>query len=316
MKILLTGAQGFLGRHCLALLRARGHEVVATDCRAGAALQGDLADAAFARTLPEVEAVVHAAAVQYVSPELPLLARRRWFRRHNVEATRALVTRYAGSGTHFVHIGTSMMYAQDGSPCYGSGSPMRGQGVYSRSKLAAQALVEERMAHWACIVPCIIGGVGREGLFRGFVQSMLRHGRVLVPGAGRHPIHMVHVEDVAALVATVVERRAQGFFNAAAPAPLSITGWVAEIADELGLPPPRIVHLPLPPLRLLAALSGWRLLAREQVLMLGQPHVLDIAGALALGWTPRHDNARIARDIGRHIACGTVPEHGARSLRS
>jgi hypothetical protein len=61
------------------------------------------------------------------------------------------------------------------------------------------------------------------------------------------------------------------------------------------------VHLPLTPLRGLAALSGWRLLAREQVLMLTWPHVLDIERSLALGWQPRHDNALIARHTARHL---------------
>jgi nucleoside-diphosphate-sugar epimerase len=250
---------------------------------------------------------VHAAAVQYVTPQLPLLRRRAFFERNNVIATRRLAQRYAAEpGLHFVNIGTSMMYRQCGAACYGTRSEMQGQGVYSRSKLAAQREIERSFAHWATVVPCIIGGPGREGLFRGFVRSIQRRGRVLYPGRGEHATGMVHVDDVAELVALVVDRGAGGLFNAACPSPLSIAEWAAVIADELGLPPPRQTRLPLLPVALLAAASGWRLLAREQMLMLAQPHVLDIRDSLALGWQPRHDSRRIVRDIARHIV-STAP---------
>jgi nucleoside-diphosphate-sugar epimerase len=297
MKVLLTGSSGFVGRHCRELLLQRGHAVVTTDRVGPADVVGDLAAPEHGDRLPEVDAIVHAAAVQYVSADLPLLARRRYFEHHNVQATRQLLARYAGRGVHMVNVATSMMYEQNGSAVYRPDSARAGQGVYSASKLAAQRMVEDCGLPWATAVPCIIGGEGREGLFRGFVTSMVRHGSVVFPGTGMHPIHMVHVEDVAALLVLLVEQRARGCFNAAAP----------EIAAELHIPMPRLLRLPLPPLHVLAALTGYRLLAREQLLMLAQPHVLDTAGSHAIGWQPRFDNAGIARHIGRHIARSIHP---------
>jgi nucleoside-diphosphate-sugar epimerase len=302
MRIVLTGAAGFLGRECLAQLKAGSHDVVTTDRIGEVDVRGDLADEAFCRSLPECDAVVHAAAVQYVSRDLPLRRRERYFARNNVEATRNLCARYAGKPTHFVQVGTSMMYRQSGLASYGTASPMDGQGVYSRSKLAAQEYVRRLPNPTATVIPCIIGGRGREGLFRGFVNLMTRYGIVVFPGTGEHRVHMVHVEDVAALIALVVDRRAEGMFNAAAPEPLSIQGWIDEIEDELGLGAVRRMRLPLAPIRWLSALSGYRLLAREQLLMLAQSHVLSIDESIALGWKPRHTNARIARDIARYVA--------------
>ena len=301
--VLVTGAAGFLGQRVLTALRRRGWRVVSTDRHGSVDHCGDLADEAFTRTLPDVDAVVHAAAVQYVTPRLPLVHRHRFFEHNNVVATRRLAQRYSGvAGLHFVNIGTSMMYRQCGAARYGPQSELLGQGVYSASKLAAQREVERAFAHWATVVPCIIGGPGREGLFRGFVQSIRRSGHVIYPGRGAHPIAMVHVDDVAELAAVAIERGAHGLFNAAACEALSIAQWATQIADELGVPPPRHLRLPLAPVVMLAAASRWRLLAREQVLMLGQPHVLDIADSLALGWRPQHDATRIVRDIARHIA--------------
>jgi nucleoside-diphosphate-sugar epimerase len=310
--VLLTGAAGFLGQRVLPALRRRGWRVVTTDRHGDVDHRGDLADEAFTRTLSDVDAVVHAAAVQYVTPHLPLINRQSFFERNNVIATRLLAQRYGTvPGLHFVNVGTSMMYRQCHAALYAPDSELQGQGVYSRSKLVAQREVERSFAHWATVVPCIIGGRGREGLFRGFVQSIRRTGCVFYPGRGEHPTATVHVDDVAELLAVVVERGARGLFNAATPDALSIAQWATHIADELGVPPPRHVRLPLVPVAALAAASRWRLIAREQMLMLEQPHVLDIADSLALGWRPQHDAARIVRDIARHIAASAASSGNA-----
>lgn len=302
MKLLLTGADGFLGRACSRRFAATDWDVVTTDRVGSVRLRGDLANPAFVATLPAVDQVVHTAAVQYMAADLPWLARRRYFEHNNVAATACLCERYRGTGTRFLNIGTSMMYQQGVAVPITARSAMQGQGVYSISKLAAQRTVERAFDHWATVIPCIIGGPGRRGLFNGFVRSAQHRGAVVFPGRGEHPTHMVHVDDVAALIALVVEHGGRGMFNAGGPRPLSIVQWVGEIEAELGLSAVRMHRLPLSPVAALAAASGWRLLAREQVLMLTYPHVLDTAQAQAIGWMPKHDNARIVRDTARAIA--------------
>jgi len=125
---------------------------------------------------------------------------------------------------------------------------------------------------------------------------------VIFPGEGNHPTSMVHVDDVATLITTIVESSAVGTFNAAGPAPLSIRQWVDEIESELRLSPVRRITLPLAPIALASAVTGYRLLAREQLLMLAQSHVLSIEESLALGWKPRFTNAQIVRTIARYIS--------------
>jgi len=302
MKIVLTGAAGFLGNECLTRLNGRRHDVITTDRLGEVGIRGDLSDSTFCRSLPDCDAVVHAAAVQYFSEDLPLRGRERYFFRNNVEATQNLCARYAGTGTHFVQVATSMMYQQSKTGIYDTSSPMVGQGVYSRSKLAAQNFVRSLPNPTATVIPCIIGGRGREGLFRGFITLMTRYGIVVVPGTGEHRVQMIHVKDLADLIALVIERRAEGMFNAGAPGSLSIRGWINEIQDELGLDEVRTVRLPLAPIRLLSRLSGYRLLAREQILMLENNHVLSIDESVALGWKPEFTNVQIVRDIARYVA--------------
>ena len=299
MRVLITGAAGFLGKECVRQFRERAHDVITTDRTGSVDLIGDLADVGFAASLPDVDAVVNCAAVQYVSKELPFFFREAFFHRNNVLATKNLCARYRDGATHFIQIGSSMMYRQSGHEAYGIESPMGGEGVYSRSKMAAQKFVDQ-LPGAATVIPCIIGGEGREGLFRGFVR-MAKHGFVAFPGRGEHKIHMVHVVDVASLILRVAELRASGLYNAAAPDPLSIRQWVDEIGDTLGIK--RLIKLPIPllPVKWLSQLFCYRILAREQLLMLELPHVLSIRESLAIGWQPIFSNARIVRDIAAYI---------------
>jgi nucleoside-diphosphate-sugar epimerase len=300
-KVLVTGAAGFLGTEILRQLQARGLKPLTTDIQGAVDFCGDLADAGFVSSLPDVETVIHAAAVQYVTPTLPFFRREPWFQRNNVKATKNLTARYSGEADYFLQVGTSMMYDQTGLACYTTKSPLKGIGVYSKSKLASVRLAQDMKNAVGIVIPCIIGGRGREGLFRGFVNTMTRHGFALQPGGCNHPIHMVHVEDVALLICLMADRKATGFYNAAAPEPLSIDQWIGIIQDELKLGAIRRVRIPYFLLRFGAWATRYRILAREQQAMLGQSHVLDTSESLALGWIPAHSNERIVRDIARYV---------------
>ena len=77
---------------------------------------------------------------------------------------------------------------------------------------------------------------------------------------------------------------------------LSIAQWVDEIESVLNLPHVRRVRIPLAPVIAASVASAYRLLAREQLLMLRMPHVLATDAARALGWTPSRTNAETVRE--------------------
>jgi len=304
VKALVTGGAGFLGRECLRQLRAEGIEAISTDRVCAVDFPGDLADRAFCATLPDADAVVHNAAVQYLSPDLPLFSRRAYFDRNNVQATANLARRYAGTQAHFTCVGTSMMYRVAGDAVCSPKTPMRGQGVYSASKIAAWDKARALPNPTALMVPCIIAGPGRGGLFGPFARSIARFGAVVFPGEGTRPTHMVHVEDAASLLVRIVARRATGLFNAASPDPLSIGQWADAIGDELGVRRVRRIDLPLAPVEWISAASGYRLLAAEQLLLLRHGQVLDVKDSLALDLKPRWNNTQIVRDTARALLKG------------
>lgn len=303
MKILITGAAGFLAGAVIPLLRQAGHEVITADRRGEVDVVGDLADPAYVRGLPGVDTVLHAAAVQYVDPKtLPTFGRRAFFRRNNVDATRLLAERYASPDVHFVNVSTSMIYQQADRPLCTTGTPLAEQGLYSASKIAAKHIVDARPGPNATIIPCIIAGGGRGGLFVSLLESIRRRGFVVIPGRGDHPVHLVHVSDCAALIAKVIERRATGMFNAASRDAVSIRQWIREIENEFLLEPTRILALPLGPIHAASALLGYRPVPKERLLMLRYRHVLDVSEGEQLGWRAAYTNVQIVRDTVRTLA--------------
>jgi nucleoside-diphosphate-sugar epimerase len=300
MKTLVTGATGFLGGECVRQLRREGVATVSTDRSGAVDFLGDLSDPEFCATLPDVDAVVHNAGVQYLSRDLPLLGRRAYFDRNNVRATANLARRYSGTKAHFIYVGTSMMYCV-GEAVSSSKTPMLGQGAYSASKIAAWEQARKLPNPTALMVPCIIAGPGRGGLFGPFAKSISRFGAVVFPGDGSRPTHMVHVEDAASLLLRIVLRKATGIFNAASPEPLSIGQWADAIGEEFGAKRVRRFRLPLAPVEWMSAASGYRLLAAEQLLLLRHGQVLDVSESLALGWKPRWNNAQIVRETARAL---------------
>ena len=265
-SILILGASGFLGRQCTILFKDLKYVVYTSDKKGHVDFLGDLSDEVFVKTLPFTDVVINCAAVQYVSDDLPFWGREAYFERNNVETARNLVNHYIEKDIHFIHIGTSMMYCQNGSPYYSIKSPMTASGVYSESKLSAQLLINQ-LSKVATVMPCIIGGVGREGLFRGFVNSLSKFNVAIFPGAGGNKIGMIHVEDVAALILRIIETDSLGFYNAAAEDALTIREWIDEISDELKLSRTLKISLPLLPIQLISQIINYRILAREQLLI-------------------------------------------------
>lgn len=300
MRVLITGASGFLGRECVKQFKSAGYEVCTTDLYGDVDILGDLSNNCFVDSLPNVNVVVNCAAVQYVTKNLPFFSRKLFFEKNNILSAKNLSDKYKDSGCHFVHIGTSMMYRQGAHETYTIDSVMGGQGVYSESKVMAQHYIN-KIPKSASVIPCIIGGEGREGLFRGFVEGIKKFRIVVFPGNGGHKVNMVHVHDVASLILQVVNINGRGFYNAAAPDPKSIKDWIDEIQNEIGVDRVYSIQIPLRVVKLLAWLTGYRILAREQLLMLEFPHVLCIKESLNTGWIPKYSNSQIVRDIARYI---------------
>jgi nucleoside-diphosphate-sugar epimerase len=215
MKVLVTGATGFVGSHLAEALRRRGDEVtvLARSASKAAALAplevrvvpGDLHDrAALERAATGQDIVYHVAGVVAARSEADFMAANR-------DGTRNLVEAVARAGTGRLVFVSSMAAAGPtikGRPLRGDEAP-RPVTAYGRSKLAAEELVTGSALPWTIVRPPMVYGPRDQEVLKVF--RLARLGVAPVLGDGSQELSAVHGGDLAeALVAAGTSSAAAG----------------------------------------------------------------------------------------------------------
>ena len=212
MKVLVTGASGFLGQATAAAVRDAGHEVRTFQRRpSGVAGVQDVAgtmtdDAALARAVDGVEAVVHLAA------KVSLAGDPADFARVNVDGTRSLLRAARAAGAaRFVFV-SSPSVAHTGSSLVGADAgpaePSRARGDYARTKAAAELLALDADAPDFAVVavrPHLVWGPGDTQLV-GRIVERARAGRLPLLDSGAALIDTLYVDNAATAMVAALER--------------------------------------------------------------------------------------------------------------
>lgn len=314
--ILVTGANGLLGRELLRMLPGRlpGVPIRAFDRVIPAVVAADISPAIrwwkgdllsssdCESACAGVQAVVHCAAVQYHS-QPPRFGRERFFAQ-NITATQHLAAA-ARPAEIAVFVSSDMVY---GMPRRAAGAtrrsrpfhefdPPRPLGPYGRSKHAAelawmQAAGGRRVT--AIVRPRLIIGPGRLGVLEKLFVRIAAGASVPVIGDGENRYQMVAVSDVADACIRLIERGETGVFNVGSDHPPSVNELLRGVIQRAGSPS-RLVHLPATVTRAaLEALNVTSLapLAPEQYRIASVDYTLDTTRARQiLGWLPRHGDA-------------------------
>lgn len=289
MRVLVTGATGFVGRAACEELLARGHEVTALVRRPGSESEGTLAvhgdigadggDLApvFAQAAPE--AVLHLAA------EIASQRSAAKIEATNVEGTRRVVdaAKAAGTDPKLVFCST-VVTGEAGGELLEPDRPLPVETPYGRSKQEGERIVAACGLPHAIIRPSHVYGSG--GWYaEEFVKRLRQPGRFAVIGRGDNWWDVVRVEDVAsALVDAAEQPRASGIYHAVDDEPIRFYDFIALTAQALGVGPPR--RIPLPLARLAAgrhAVTAVTRSARSSNARLKQE----------LNWTPRFPTAAV-----------------------
>jgi len=212
VKVLVTGASGFLGQATAAAVRDAGHEVRTFQRRpSGVAGVQDVAgtmtdDAALARAVDGVEAVVHLAA------KVSLAGDPADFARVNVDGTRSLLRAARAAGVaRFVFV-SSPSVAHTGSSLVGADAgpaePSRARGDYARTKAAAELLALDADAPDFAVVavrPHLVWGPGDTQLV-GRIVERARAGRLPLLDSGAALIDTLYVDNAATAMVAALER--------------------------------------------------------------------------------------------------------------
>jgi nucleoside-diphosphate-sugar epimerase len=245
MRVLVTGATGFVGRATCAELRERGHEVTALVRRPGSeppgttAANGDIAspdsaalDRAIAGAAPQ--AIIHLAA------EIASQRSAEKIRNTNVEGTRRLTeaARRAGTDPKLVFCSTVVTGEAHGA-LLEPDKPLPVETPYGHSKQEGERIVAESGLPYAIVRPSHVYGPG--GWYaEEFVKRLKQPGRFAVIGRGDNWWDVIRVEDVAsALVAAAESESRAAIYHAADDEPIRFYDFIALTAKALEVGPPR-----------------------------------------------------------------------------
>lgn len=247
MSILITGANGFLGHYVTGLLLKKGYDVIATGtggCRLPFSDEpGFLYEAmdftnpatvknVFEKYTPSV--VLHAGARS--KPDDCELNQPRAYE-CNVQGTRNLLDAATGSAAFFLFVSTDFIF--DGEKgMYAEDDPPNPVNYYGTTKLLAEQEVKGYRYDWAIARTVLVYGeplTGRNNILT-LVKEKLEKGEEyrVVNDQVRTP---TYVEDLAAGIAAIIEKRATGIFHLSGTDILTPYEMACRAAQFLGLDP-------------------------------------------------------------------------------
>jgi nucleoside-diphosphate-sugar epimerase len=318
MKVLLTGANGFVGSHILDQLCAAGHPVrvllrktsrtrfIENHLPGAEVRYGSVTDAG-----PVQEAMRGADCVIHCAGKTKAI-RAAEYDAVNLEGTRNVVRAVnAEKGTvkHLIHISSLAANHPAGAdaPALETDAP-RPVSEYGRSKLRAEELVRETcQAPFTILRPSAVYGP-RDADFLPVFKAVRRHVMPLI-GGGRMQLSLVYVGDVAAAALRCVGNPLayRKTYHVASPEPCATRDFLREIAAVMKV---RTVPVYIPFALLYPVALGRELLARAT----GKPNILSsqkLREMKAPGWVCSTDLIR--RDL-QFTAATRLPEGIARTI--
>lgn len=292
MRILITGAAGFVGAHVVARLARDGHELVATDRVPAAAawrlrpllergavryVPGELLQT-LPEVMPGVEAVWHMAA----NADIPLgVTDTALDLRESPMLTREVLEHMRAAGAReLLFPSTSGVYGSTrGGVLEEASGPLLPNSLYAAGKLACEGLISAYCTMFGLRATIFrlgnaVGGAMGRGIVPDFVRKLRQDpGTLHILGDGGQRKSYVLVDDIVDGMARIGMDRpgpACDVYNLAAGGGADVAEVAAAVATAMGIPAPRLV----------TGGETWR--GDQPVVELG------ISKALATGWSPRH----------------------------
>jgi 2-alkyl-3-oxoalkanoate reductase len=306
MRVLITGATGFVGRRLAETLGQHGIEVTALvlpneEDRVGDAFRYVIGDITRPETLGAAlegkDAVIHLAGAVGYGQDMALC------QKVNVEGTRYLAEAAVAAGIkRFVHMSSVAVYGRVAGVVLAEDAPLRKIGdPYGDTKIDAEKLLlslsRQGQLDLTVIRPTVIFGPGDDKFLPKLVEN-IRSGKAKVIGSGNNTVDLVHVDDVVAFISLALResKTIGGTYNLTAPNDCTWGELVALVSDELGQDKPS-GRIPYGTAWLVAgAMESFAKLTRRPprltryaVRVIGRQYHYPVARAKTVGFEPQVD---------------------------
>lgn len=246
MKVLVTGANGFIGAHLIRLLRRKGHTPIATGRRTVPVLAEDdhtdyvvmdftdpfAVHDVFEKIRPD--AVVHAGAMSK-----PDVCEEHQWQAYlvNVEGTLNLLLNAQEYKSHFVFLSTDFVFDGDpaGKKMYREEEDRNPVNFYGRTKVEAEDAVREYPFDWTIVRTILVYGKAISGSnLLTTIREKLEAGETYnaVNDLVRTP---TYVEDLATGIISILEKKATGVYHLSGTELLTPYKMARMTAEHLGL---------------------------------------------------------------------------------
>ncbi len=292
MRVLVTGASGFIGGILCAELLREEHDVAALVRRPGSepagtrAAVGDLGDGA---RLGEILARERPRCVIHLAAEIASQRSESKVREVNVEGTRRLLDACLSLAGDDPAAGPRVVFSSTVVTGEAAGAllteerPLPVRTPYGRSKQECERMLLDSGLPVVVLRPSHVYGPG--GWYAHELIPRLRQpGRFAVIGRGENMWDVVHVDDVVGALALAVERAPSGsIYHVVDDEPISFYDFMSTSAEALGVGSPR--RIPAALARLVAGANAVDAVTRSA-------RSSNAKIKAELGWRPRFATAR------------------------
>jgi nucleoside-diphosphate-sugar epimerase len=236
MKVLVTGATGFVASHLIPRLAAEGHDVLALGYDADRIPSGDriepvvvdLRERLDDEALPEFEAVVHLAQANVPFPE----GAADLFRVNATSTVELLAAARSRSARRFVYASSGSVYGFGDGPV-AEDDERRADDFYAVTKRAGELAVAGYRDLFSTTVLRLFAPYGpgqRNRLIPGLIERVRNGDAVTLRAGGRPRMTPVFVDDVLAVILRALESGEHHLMNVAGDETVSIR----ELAELIG----------------------------------------------------------------------------------
>ncbi len=240
-RVVVTGANGFLGRHLVGAAAREGAAVLGVVREAGAGQASMASILAEPSLLDGADVLVHAAAIRHRHD-----ATASAYQASNVDLVESLLRAAAGRVGRFVHVSSVGVYGFPRALPVTEGSPFAPRTLYSQTKIEAEKLVT-RLAKalglpYTIVRPTIIYGPGDTNGMLDKLAAMLRARRYRLVGSGENTLHHTYVDDVVRGIFTLAgsKQAENDHFILAGPETITLRRLGDMVARLVGTTVPRV----------------------------------------------------------------------------
>ncbi len=292
MKVLVTGASGFLGKHVLHELKRLQYEVDTIGRSDGATIKADIS-----KEVPSLskqyDLVIHVAGKAHVVPKTE--AEKKEFYDVNLTGTQNLLEALQKAPTYFVFISTVSVYGLDFGDDIAENAPLNAVEPYGKSKVMAETMVAEwgkaKNTTTTILRLPLLFGINPPGNLKSMINA-IRKKYYFNIGKGDVRKSMVFASDVAAFIPTIM--KTGGIYNLTDGYHPSFKELSDRIADFLKLKKPiAIPHFMVWCMAMVGEVvqkvTGKKMpINKRQFTKMTKPLTFNDKKARSLGWNPKN----------------------------